>query len=80
MTQVDIIRNGIIDKLLTISDKNYLIALLHLVDNRTIQHEKIKLTKEQIMMLEMSEIDIQNERTISQLELDKEDLEWLKGK
>ena len=29
MTQVDIIRNGIIDKLLTISDKNYLIAFQH---------------------------------------------------
>jgi hypothetical protein len=28
MAQVDIIRNGIIDKLLTISDKEYLMALL----------------------------------------------------
>jgi hypothetical protein len=31
-------------------------------------------------MLEMSEADIQNGRTISQNDLDKNDLEWLKGK
>jgi hypothetical protein len=80
MAQVDVIRNGIIDKLLAISDKDYLMALLHLVDNSAVQEEKIKLTKEQKLMLEMSEVDIQNGRTISQNDLDKNDLEWLKGK
>lgn len=80
MAQVDIIRNGIIDKLLTISDKEYLMALLRLVDNSAMQDEKIKLTKEQRLMLEMSETDIQNNRMISQTDLDKNDLEWLKGK
>jgi hypothetical protein len=65
MAQVDIIRNGIIDKLLTISDKEYLMALLRLVDNSTVQDEKIKFTKEQKLMLEMSETDIQNGRIIS---------------
>lgn len=80
MAQVDIIRNGIIDKLLTISDKEYLMALLRLVDNSAMQDEKIKLTKEQKLMLEMSETDIQNNRIISQTDLDKNDLEWLKGK
>jgi hypothetical protein len=80
MAQVDIIRNGIIDKLLSISDEDYLMALLCLVDNSTVQNEKIKLTKEQKLMLEMSENDIQNGRIISQSDLDKNDLEWLKGK
>jgi hypothetical protein len=80
MAQVDVIRNGIIDKLLAISDKDYLMALLHLVDNSAVENEKIKLTKEQKLMLEMSETDIQNGRTISQNVLDKNDLEWLKGK
>jgi hypothetical protein len=80
MAQVDIIRNGIIDKLLSISDEDYLMALLRLVDNSTVQNEKIKLTKEQKLMLEMSENDIQNGRIISQSDLDKNDLEWLKGK
>jgi hypothetical protein len=80
MAQVDVIRNGIIDKLLTISDKDYLMALLRLVDNSAVQEEKIKLTKEQKLMLEMSEADIQNGRILSQNDLDKNDLEWLKGK
>jgi hypothetical protein len=79
MDQVDIIRNGIIDKLLAISDKDYLLALFHLLDNSAVPNEKIKLTKEQKLMLEMSETDIQNGRTISQNDLDKNDLKWLKG-
>lgn len=80
MAQVDVIRNGIIDKLLTISDKEYLIALLRLVDNSAVQGEKIKLTKEQKLMLEMSETDIQQGRIITQSDLDKNDLEWLNQK
>ena len=46
MAQVDLIRNGIIDKLLSISDKDYLIALRKLVDNAGVKEGKIKLTKE----------------------------------
>lgn len=80
MAQVDSIRNGIIDKLLTISDKEYLMALLRLVDNSAVQGEKIKLTKEQKLMLEMSETDIQQGRIITQSDLDKKDLEWLNQK
>ncbi len=78
MAQVDVIRNGIIDKLLTISDKEYLIALLRLVDNSAVQGERIKLTNEQKLMLELSENDIKNGRIISQDDLDKKDLQWLK--
>lgn len=80
MAQIDAIRNGIIDKLLAISDKDYLMALLRLVDNSAVQDDKIKLTKEQKLMLELSENDIENGRTISQRDLDKSDLEWLSGK
>jgi hypothetical protein len=80
MAQVDVIRNGIIDKLLAISDKDYLLALLRLVDNSAVHDKKIKLTKEQKLMLEMSENDIQNGRVISQKDLDKSDIEWLKGR
>ncbi|MEY4804606.1 MAG: hypothetical protein RL331_1125 [Bacteroidota bacterium] len=79
MAQVDVIRNGIIDRLLAISDKDDLMALLRLVDNNAVENEKIQLTKEQKLMLEMSEADLQQGRTISQNELDKNDLEWLKG-
>lgn len=80
MTQIDIIRNGIIDELLAISDKEYLLAIQKLVDNRMLHGEKIKLSNEQKLMLEMSEKDIQAGRIISQDDLDKNDLEWLKGK
>jgi hypothetical protein len=78
MAQID--ESGMeFDKLLTISDKEYLTALLRLVDNSAVKDEKIKLTKEQKRMLEMSETDIQHGRIISQSELDKNDLEWLKS-
>jgi hypothetical protein len=80
MSQVDVIRNGIIDKLLAISDKDYLMALLRLIYRSADQKEPIKLTKEQRVMLEMSEADIQYGRTITHNDLDKSDLEWLKGK
>ncbi len=80
MAHVDVIRNGIIDKLLAISDKDYLLAILRLVDKSAVEDEKIKLTKEQKLMLEMSEEDIQNGRIISQTDLDKNDLEWLNEK
>ena len=80
MAQVDIIRNGIIDKLLAISDQDYLLALQRLINNSAVEENKITLTKEQKLMLEMSENDIQNGRVISQSDLDNSDLEWLKGK
>ncbi len=80
MAQVDIIRNGIIDKLLAISDQDYLLALQCLINSRAVEDNKITLTKEQKLMLEMSENDIQSGRVISQSDLDKSDLEWLKGK
>ena len=40
---------------------------------------KIKLTKEQILMLQQSDKDIEEGRLITQDELDKNDLEWLKS-
>jgi hypothetical protein len=79
MASIDHIRNGIIDKLLSISNKNYLIALDHLVENSSSENDIIKLSKEQFLMLSLSDEDIKNERTISQDDLDKKDVEWLKG-
>lgn len=78
MTDADNIRNSIIDKLLTISNKDYLSALYQLVSTSKVDEEIIKLSEAQIVMLNMSEDDIQNNRVLSQDELDKIDLEWLK--
>ena len=78
MASVDNIRNSIIDKLLTITNKEYLAALYQMVQNSAVESDKVKLTDEQILMLQMSDDDIKNGRLIEQKQLDKEDLKWLR--
>lgn len=78
MTTADHIRNGIIEKLLTITNKDYLAALLQLIKNSGTEKDIVKLTEEQILMLKLSERDIKQGRLIQQSQLDKEDLKWLK--
>ena len=78
MTPSDILRNNIIDKLLTITNKDYLSALYKLVNSSVVEKDTIKLTKEQMIMLQLSDSDIKNGRLISQSQLDKSDLQWLK--
>jgi pyruvate dehydrogenase complex dehydrogenase (E1) component len=79
MTAIDNLRNNIIDKLLTISNKDYLKALDQLIDKSSVDRAQIILSEEQILMLNMSDDDIKNNRILSQEELDKSDLEWLKS-
>ena len=78
MSASDRIRNGIIEKLLTISNKDYLNALLQVVQNNTIGEDVIRLSEEQVVMLNMSEKDIKEGKLISHSQLDKVDLKWLK--
>jgi hypothetical protein len=78
MSTTDHIRNGIIEKLLTISNKDYLTALFQLVKNSTSDMEKVKLTEEQIVLLKLSDRDINEGNLIPQSQLDKSDLKWLK--
>ncbi len=75
--EADNIRNNIIDKLLTISNKEYLSALYQLVQNSSIDNDIIKLSNEQILMLQLSENDINNGRILTQEQIDKIDLKWL---
>ncbi len=79
MSVADKIRNNIIDKLLTISDKEYLSALYQIVSTSTVNDDIVKLSEAQILMLNMSDEDINNDRMVSYDELDKTDLEWLKS-
>jgi hypothetical protein len=79
MNRADIIRNNIIDKLLTISNKDYLAALYQLIENSSVDNDIVKLSDEQIIMLKLSDRDIDEGRLISQDELDKSDKQWLKG-
>lgn len=77
MKSIDTIRNGIIDKLLTISNRDYLMALHHLLEKSDVDTDVVKLSEEQILMLELSEEDIKHDRLISQSDLDQEDVKWL---
>lgn len=79
MATVDKIRSGLIDKILTIRNKDFLIALDNLISSSSTDNELMELTTEQKKMLEMSELDIQNGRLISQEAMDKRNLEWLNG-
>jgi hypothetical protein len=78
MAAADNIRNSIIDRLLTISNTDYLKALYKLVENSSVNNEKIKLSEEQRIMLEMSEKDIRNGLLVPNDQLNREDIEWLK--
>ncbi|MEI6142784.1 MAG: hypothetical protein WCP85_26145 [Mariniphaga sp.] len=79
MDTTDILRNNIIDKLLTITNRDYLSALYQLVNSSSVDNDIVKLTDEQILMLKLSDDDIINGRLIPQKQLDKDDLQWLKG-
>lgn len=80
MATIDNLRNSIIDKLLTITNKEYLLALYQLVEKSSVDQDTVKLTREQVLMLELSDEDIKKGMLISQEQLDKEDLKWLKGR
>jgi len=77
MATIQFLRDRLIDKLLTIEDKELLKALDQLLRSKTNPEEKVKLTDAQHRMLQMSEDDIKYGRTISQEQMDKEDLDWL---
>ena len=77
MATVDDIRSGLIDKILTIKSKDFLIALDTLISTSTSDSDIVELTVEQKLMLEMSEDDIKNGRLISQEGMNKRNLEWL---
>jgi hypothetical protein len=78
MATIDNLRNSIIDKLLTITNKDYLSALHKLVENSQVDEDIVKLTEEQKLLLQLSDNDIKNNRLISQSQLDKNDRKWLK--
>jgi len=79
MATVDKIRSGLIDKILSIKNKDFLVALDNLIASSAADNEIVELTAEQKEMLEMSEADIESGRLISQEAMDKRNLEWLNG-
>jgi archaellum component FlaF (FlaF/FlaG flagellin family) len=79
MTSVDKIRSGLIDKILAIRNKDFLVALDNLISSSSANTGTVELTSEQKEMLQMSELDIANGRLISQEAMDKRNMEWLNG-
>ncbi len=77
MTTVDKIRTGLIDKILSINNKDFLEALDKLITSSKSESEIVELTDDQKTMLEMSEQDIKNGKLISQEAMNKRNLEWL---
>ena len=80
MTKSDSLRNEIIEKVLCISDKDYLSAINYIVDNKEYNDNVVKLTKEQKLMLDLSELDIEKGNVVTHKELMKQKQAWLKGK
>ena len=77
MTAVEKLRIGLIEKILSIQNQDFLEALDKLISSGPTETKLVKLTKEQKLMLEMSEQDIKDGNLISQDAMDKRNLEWL---
>jgi len=74
---IDNIRLGLIDKILSIKNKDFLEALDKLISSSESESEIVELTEEQKLMLEMSENDIKLGKLISQDAMNKRNQEWL---
>ena len=77
MATIDKIRSELIDKILSINNKDFLEALDKLISSSKSESEIVELTEEQKIMLEMSENDIKTGKLISQEAMNKRNLEWL---
>jgi hypothetical protein len=77
MKAIENIRSGLIDKILTIQNKDFLEALDKLVSSGLTKNETVTLSEEQKIMLDMSEEDIKSGNLISQEAMNKRNLEWL---
>ena len=78
MEQADSIRNNLIDRLLVISNKDYLESLYKIVERSGYDDEAVRLSAAQKTMLALSENDILQHAIILEDEMNKNDLKWLK--
>ena len=79
MATVENIRKGLIEKIISIQNKELLEALDTFVSADKSVSDR-SLTEEQKSMLQMSENDIASGQLISQEAMDKRNLEWLNEK
>ena len=79
MASTEQIRNNLIDKLITIKNKDILSAVDRLLEVSVKEEDVYKVSEVQRKALQASEMDIANGRLISDEELNNEEDEWLKG-
>ena len=77
MTTIDNLKNNLIDKILSISNEKFLLAIDNLITSTNASEEVVMLTSDQKQLLNLSEKDIEQKLLISQDEMVKRNLEWL---
>lgn len=77
MATIEQIRSGLIDKILGITNKEFLETLDKLISSSKSSSAFSELSDAQKSMLQMSEDDIKAGNFISQEAMDKRNLEWL---
>lgn len=80
MATIEKIKSGLMDKIISIQNRDFLEALDVLISSNIYQNQIGKLTGDQKAMLEMSEQDIKDGKFISQEAMEKRNLEWLNAK
>lgn len=80
LASVDNIRNGLINKILSIQNKEFLMALDQLIASSSEESDVYELTEEQELMIQMSMDDISNGNFIDQDQLKSKTEKWLDQK
>jgi hypothetical protein len=78
MASTEQIRNNLIDKLISIKNKDILSAVNRLLEVSVKEEDVYKVSEDQRKALQASEMDIVNGRLISNEDLNNEEDEWLR--
>ena len=74
------IKHRLIDKILSSTNESLLERIDRLMESSISKEDEVPLTEEQKRMLKMSDKDIEEGEIISQSELNRDDLKWLRVK
>lgn len=77
MASIDQVRSALIHKLHNIQNKDFLLALDGLVSTKQFEKEVIELTKEQKLLLEMSERDFELGNIVTHEAIHEKVTQWL---
>jgi hypothetical protein len=77
MASIDQVRSALIHKLHNIQNKDFLLALDGLVSTKQFEQEVKELTKEQKLLLEMSEQDFEQGNIVTHEAIHEKVTQWL---